>query len=514
MVIPLQQIDQSPSNLGYIRGVQCVQCGSELTLGGLKTNAGTILESVCLDKFDGEYRPILDMDALNARLNSSVVGRDIARERYARSATYFGLFPELLPLAWTGDQPRIYVQDFPISPLVGSQNIGPELGVDLYFFDDGSVEPLTGLPTQSFKDRPVNSAVNIALEAGYSQMHVASTGNLVLSSVYIGGQAGLEVHAYLPTALSDGKKAKVAEIARMFGDRVKISYHAQGYDHINNVIVNDAIDLINKQAGRNIAISPNRATRTWYGMGEWTAAFEIVTQLYYRHDIERGRSINLYVPAGSGKLASMVTEAAKVLQDLNILQSPIRLWVVQPTLNNPIVQGYVEQVEPRLLSGETYDSIKIQGINSPIGSTPFLTIVESVAIAQPGSFAHTMESIANPNSSSSPWQNFRGGATSVDDSNTIDGLHDLVLREGRFPQFVGGMTFQGFQQIVNAHPEIRNDAHVVYLSGGGKGKIGPRLEELAAEHVGVSRSLGKGGPEIRRSNLDREKELRELAPLY
>jgi len=481
MAIQVRQVDRSPSQLGHVTGVRCTQCGTYTPLSEMKESFGTTFVYAC-DRMDGgELLPVLDLKRLSNVLDPRVTGRDVARQRYENSPTYLGLFPELLPLVWDDGKPRVHVRDFPFSSLNKSIAIGSELGVELYFLDEGS------LPTGSFKDRAVAMAINIAVESGYNRMYVASTGNLVLSSLQIGSDAGIYVHALLPEALSPAKKAKVSNLIQSIngnGRGIEVSYHPFTYDYINYIITSELIDRHNRNGELHRAFSPNRGPRTWYGMGEWTAAFQLFTQLYYQHGIEEGKPINIYIGGGSGKLTCMMTEASKVLQDLGILKNPVRIWSVQPTINQPLVQGYTSQVLPALLAGKSYDNIKNQ-INPIEGENPQGTIVESVAIGKPGSFLHTMKSLAHPNSTNfSQWKKIRGGAVAVPDEETLDGLVQLVEREQLTPQFVGAMAYQGFRQAIARHPELGGEIHVVYLTGGGKGKLRLTLEEMAQKDWG------------------------------
>ena len=497
MVAP---VDKSPSHLDYILGVKCTHCGLFKSLYELKERSGTIFEYSCERWDGGEFVPVLDMDRLRPILDPHIAHiagkeRDVAQERFKTHPSYF-IFPELLPLIWDHGKPRIYVEDIPFSPLDKSTKIGHELGVSqLYFLDDGRL--LTG----SFKDRAVNMAVNITKESGcYTTIYNASTGNLVIACLEIGAKAGMDVYALLPQALSEGKRKKIEEVVqavRKYGHTVKVSYFDHDYTTINDTIAERLIDDHNNGKEFLEAFSPNRGPRTWYGMGEWTAAFQLVTQLYYQHGIERGVPINIYIGGGSGKLTSMVTEACKVLQELHILDNPIRVWSVQPDIHQPLVEGYNTQVLPKLQQGLTYEDIK-DDLNLVIGKNPQGTIVEEVAIKTPGSFLHTMKSLAHPNSSErKEWKAVRGGAIAIDDRKTLDGTIELALKEGKTPQFVGGMAYQGFRQAIAQNPGLRNEIHVVYLTGGGKGKMRQTLEQMARNEL-----------------WGRREELLKIAPLF
>lgn len=477
-------IDKSPTELGYVLGVKCTHCGLYRPLSDMKQMSGTLFEYVCERWDGGELLPVLDTDRLRPILDPKVAGKDVARERFERHPSYF-MFDELLPLARYNGQPVIHVDDFPFSPLTKSARIGDELGVpNLYFLDDG------GLATGSFKGRAVNAAVNIAKESGYTYIINASTGNLVIACLDIGARAGLGVHALLPQALSEGKRRKIEDVAneaRRYGHDVKVSFFDRDYSTINDTVAERLIEEYNDGKPFLEAFSPNRGPRMWYGMGEWTAAFQLATQLYYQHGIKKGVPINIYIGMGSGKLTAMTTEACKLLQELNILDNPIRVWGVQPTINQPLVQGYKEQVLPGLQRGLDYDKIK-NGLEMVRGENPQGTIVEEVAIRSPGSFLHTMKSLAHPNFPGiNEWQDIRGGALAVDDGKTIDGSVELALKEGLTPQFVGAMAYQGFRQAIEHDPRLSGEIHLVYLTGGGKGKLRLTLEQMAREDWG-----GKG----------------------
>ncbi len=471
-----QLIDKSPAELGYISGVKCTQCHTVTSLKDLRDQYGTIFVTGC-DRMDGgEFVPVLDIERVGKILDPRKAGRSILGKRYLESPSYLGLLPELLPFVLQNGHPKTYVADFPLTDLRRSSAIGPELGIELYFLDDGVN------PTGSFKDRAIAMSVNTAQELGYNRMIVASTGNLVLSSLYFGSRAGMYVHALLPEALTDAKKAKVAELVGTIqanGGNVEVSYHNATYDHLNHVTAGDIVDKLNSQDGLKTAFTPNREPRTWYGMGEWTAAFQLVAQLYYQHEAKEGKPINMYIVGGSGKLACMVTEASKVLQDLCILRNPMRVWSVQPNLNQPIVEGYNGQVLPALLNGKALDDIRHQ-IKPVYGKNPQDTIVEEVAIGQPGSFLHTLLSLAEPNSVNFPeWRNIRGGAIAIPDSETLDGLIEIASKEGITPQFGGATAFMGLKRAIEENPALRDEIHVVYISGNGKGKLRGTLEKLA-----------------------------------
>jgi len=485
-----EPIDKSPTQIGYIKGVECTHCGFYRSLPELKEIDGTIFEFMCPRWDGGEYLRVYDMEALRGVLNPNV-----ARERFEKSPSYFGLFPELQPLVWQSGQPKIHVRDLPLTHLHKSQSIGPEIEVpDLYFLDDSAI--------RSFKTRAVNMAVNIALESGYEAMFAASTGNLADACLIVGADAGLSfVQVNLPSVLSEGKKQyfhAMLENLRARGADVRVEYFDMDYTRINDILDERFIDDYNEKHGSGKAFSPNRGPRTWYGMGEETAAHQLFLQLKYEQGIEDGRPINIYISGGSGKLTCTTTEAAKTQQDLGILNNPIRMWVVQPVVNQPLVQGYNTQVLPWSgRKGITYEGIR-ENLNLIEGMDPTGTVAESVAIKRPGSYNHTMKSLLTPNSLNRPeWRDIRGGAIAIREKDIIDGLVEIVEKEGRTPQFVGSLVTEAVKRAVAQNPSLKDEVHVAYFTGGGMGKLEPTLEEMARELIQRGEALRRIAPRFR-----------------
>ena len=469
-------IDKTPTDFKYIKGVKCLQCDDYISFKDLKERFGTIFVVGCEYMDGGEYGPVFDMDLLRKALDPKVTGKDVAKERVYNSPGYFAI-PELLPLTYDGDKPRIHVNNLPFSPLDKSSYLSKVYDAELYFLNEKGA-------TSSFKDRPVTMAVNILKESGYNTIVNASTGNLVMSCLKIGPDNGLNVIALLPDKLSKGKINKVEELvinAKKDYPDLDVKYYLYPFDYsyINDTIANKIIDRMDKGKEFKEVASPNRGPRLYYGMGSWTAMIQLALQLKYQYNIKEGKPINIYVSGGSGKLLSSMAEASKKMQELNILNNPIRMWIVQPELNMPLVGGFKSQVEPRLLEGRCYDDFKYD-LTPVEGKNPQGTICESVAIKRPGSFLHTMKSLSHPNIGK--FKNYRGGAISISDSVTIDSMVELALNEGRTPQFVGGLAFSGFKNAIKNNPSLKDEIHVVYLTGEGKDKIGPQIDELIKEN--------------------------------
>jgi threonine synthase len=185
-------------------------------------------------------------------------------------------YGEFLPL--TDRTPRISLNEGS-TPLIASQNIGPQLGLkDLYFKFEGLN------PTGSFKDRGMVVAVAKALESGSKTLICASTGNTSASAAAYAGRFGLRAVVLIP----EGKIAPSKLVqAQVYGARV-VALEGNFDDALN--VVRDLsssypITLVN-------SVNPNRIE------GQKTAAFEIVDALGDAPDM-------LFIPVGNaGNISS------------------------------------------------------------------------------------------------------------------------------------------------------------------------------------------------------------------
>jgi threonine synthase len=89
------------------------------------------------------------------------------------------------------------------TPLIRSMNIGPKLGIDLYFKYEGLN------PTGSFKDRGMTMAISKAREEGARAVICASTGNTSASAAAYAAAAGLKCIVVIPKGkIGAGKLAQ------------------------------------------------------------------------------------------------------------------------------------------------------------------------------------------------------------------------------------------------------------------------------------------------------------------
>lgn len=145
------------------------------------------------------------------------------------------------------------------TPLIKSENIGRDLGIDLYFKYEGLN------PTGSFKDRGMVMAIAKALESGSNTIMCASTGNTSASAAAYGARYGLNSIVLIP----DGYVAlgKLAQ-ALQYGANV-VAIQGNFDDALNlvkEITTTHPITLVN-------SLNPFRLE------GQKTGAFEIVDAL-------------------------------------------------------------------------------------------------------------------------------------------------------------------------------------------------------------------------------------------
>ncbi|MEX0762611.1 MAG: threonine synthase [Dehalococcoidia bacterium] len=146
------------------------------------------------------------------------------------------------------------------TPLVLSQNIGPELGCKaLYFKLEGSN------PTGSFKDRGMVVAIAKAMEVGRERIICASTGNTSASAAAYGARYGLETFVLVPAGeIALGKLAQ----AMAYGARI-LAVNGSFDDALR--IVRGLVDVMDVELVNSV--NPFRIE------GQKTGAFEIVDEL-------------------------------------------------------------------------------------------------------------------------------------------------------------------------------------------------------------------------------------------
>ena len=199
------------------------------------------------------------------------------------------------------------------TPLIKSERLGAELGIDLYFKVEGKN------PTGSFKDRGTAVEVTAARECGAKGIVVASTGNMAASCACYAAVARIPCYVFVPENIPVGKLAQVVA----HGSRVVQVKGTYG----------DAAELAHRVAEEfGFYLAGDYAFRV---EGAKTAAFEIVDQLFFE-----GPNV-VVVPMGCGTNIASFYKGFCEYQALGLLENIPKLIGVQAAGASPIVEAAI-----------------------------------------------------------------------------------------------------------------------------------------------------------------------------
>ncbi len=307
--------------MGYVRGLQCRECGAEHPAD----------RHVVCDACFGPLEVVYDLGA---------VQDSFTREALAHRSHDLWRYRELLPVL--DEKSQVDLQPG-YTPLRRAENLAAAVGLDEVYVKDDTVNP-----TYSFKDRPVAVAVAKAREWGMPAVGCASTGNLAAAAAAAAAKAHLPCYVFASAHLEATKLL----LPRAFGATV---VPVDGtYDEANRVAL-----LAADRRGWGFV---NINLRPYYAEGSKTLLFEVWEQLGYQlPDV-------ILVPMGSGLLLTSIDKAVRELQGLGQLEDGHpRIVGSQPEGCAPIVRGW-----------ESSDG-RPRPVKRPA------TIAESLAIGDPAS---------------------------------------------------------------------------------------------------------------------------------
>lgn len=291
------------------------------------------------------------------------------------------------------------------TPLVRSVSIGPELGIDeLYFKLEGCN------PTGSFKDRGMVVAIAKALEAGYTKVLCASTGNTSAAAAAYAAAAGAESIVLVPEG--DVAQGKLSQ-AMAYGARLVVlkGTFDQALTIARSLADNYELSLVN-------SVNPHRIE------GQKTAAFEIVDELGRAPD-------ELFIPVGN---AGNITA----------------YW-----------KGFKEYVEvghgallPRMMGYEAEGAAPIAN-GAPVAEPK--TVASAIRIGNPASWRSAVAA-----------RDESGGVIgTVTDDEIIDAWKALARREGIFCEPASAASVAGLLQAARSKPSMQGNVIVCVLTGSG-----------------------------------------------
>ncbi|MCA9773256.1 MAG: pyridoxal-phosphate dependent enzyme [Myxococcales bacterium] len=436
--------------LGFATYLQCLACGEKYPFEQLIEEQGSVLVNLCYNVCMGPLDVRYDYEAIAERLRPG----DIAR----RPDTYWKL-AELLPA-----NRQIVAVERPFTPLVRADKLSAELGVELYLkLDCHEVHP-----TRSFKDRPVAMAFNVAVEAGYKDVYVASTGNLAIASAHLAAKTGIHPLVYIPETLGDQKKNAI----RQYMEHPERDLYCLpvSYDDTNVKAMQDCAEA-NDRAGREgrpkIGFVPNNSFRPFYKEGSKTNGFETAFQL--DPVVEPGRRVHIIYPLGSGALLCCAHKGIEELRRLGLFEGHPVMWGAQPETVAPIIRTW-ERIAGRKAGGETYKEILPTEEIEPVLEPQEKTIAKSIAIGKPGSGYEVLDI----------FEASGGGGWTATEEEIFDATMELYEKEGIYSQFVGGVTLCGVRKGVERGDLKPGDLVVANITGSAKDRVEDDMRAAAA----------------------------------
>lgn len=199
------------------------------------------------------------------------------------------------------------------TPLVPLQNIGRELGVELF----GKFEGLNS--TGSFKDRGMVLAVSKAAEEGARAIVCASTGNTSASAAAYGALAGIPCYTLLPAGkVATGKLAQAMICgARVIGVR-------GNFDH--------ALEMARAASREKGRLAIVNSVNPYRLFGQRSAAWEICDELGAPPDW-------LSLPVGNAGNISAYCAGFEFYREIGLISKLPRLIGVQAEGAAPMVKG-------------------------------------------------------------------------------------------------------------------------------------------------------------------------------
>ena len=284
--------------------LRCSGCGKEFPFGTY----------VCPDG-DGVLQAEYDLP--------KEVTREELRDRSIRGIWQFSRFLPNFPVTTCGEGN---------TPTLPSKTMGKELGIDLYFKDEGRN------PTGSFKDRAAAVLLSAERELGHSECATATSGNAGGALALYSRIAGLVcyIFVYEPT------REKYLHM-KSFGLPMLVVESE----------VESAMTFLTEEACEKFdwaRLTTMASANPFNIEGYKTLAYEIVAD-GYNPDV-------VVSPMGSGTLVLGICKGFRELLDMNLISTAPRVVGVQPAQVNPIAHAYENNltfVEP-VSSGKTMAS--------------------------------------------------------------------------------------------------------------------------------------------------------------
>jgi threonine synthase len=215
------------------------------------------------------------------------------------------------------------------TPLIHSHKFGKEVGIPKLFIKDEGQNP-----SGCFKDRESAAVLSAALEKGYKEVYIVSSGNAALSTAALAQHVGIKCTCYVPEKTTEEKK----QLIQLYG--AKLVTIPGFYEDVYRKVV----DM--NPPGWNVTSGQNEYRLE----GGKTLAFEIWEQL--------GGNVpdKVVIPSGNGGCLAATWNGFVELYKLGKIHKLPQMICVQIKGAAPIKAAFEQRV-PFVVLGDIDDSI-------------------------------------------------------------------------------------------------------------------------------------------------------------
>ncbi len=346
----------------------------------------------------GPWEVAIDLDEVKAHVNF---------EYFRKLPPYVSKYLSFLPIKSFSDFVSLGEG---ATPLIRSKQLGPELGIELYF----KLESQN--PTGSFKDRGSAVELSVARELGVKGITVASTGNMAASCSCYAAAAKIPCFVFVP---EETPASKLSQVIAYGGRIVQVK---GGY--------NDAVVLARDVAEKlNFYLAGDYAYRV---EGQKTAAFEILDQLYFNVPT------TIIIPIGCGTNMTAYGKGFREYQELGFIDRIPKLVGVEAEGAKAVVNSFLKR------SNEIEPLTKVN------------TIASAIAVADPLDGVKALEAIYAT----------KGSALAVTDREMLEAQYRLAKEEGLFVESSAAASIAALLKLAQWQ-SIEGEKIVCVLTGGG-----------------------------------------------
>ncbi|MDI9615032.1 threonine synthase [Methanothermobacter sp.] len=364
--------------------IRCISCGKEYELNEIIytcSECGSVLEVEC--------------------------EVEVSRDTFSCRRQNMWKYREFMPV----DPSRIVSLDEGGTPFVRCDNIGRELGIELYVKVEGSN------PTGSFKDRGMSVGITKAVELGVDTVGCASTGNTSASLAAYAARAGLGCVVLLPS----GKVALGKLAQAMFHGAQILSVRGnfdEALEAVTELALMGELYLLN-------SVNPFRLE------GQKTIGFEIVDDLSWESPDR------IILPVGNAGNISAIWKGISEFHRAGFIEERPMMTGIQAEGAAPVVEAFRK------------GKMEIDPVKNPE------TVATAIRIGAPVSYLKALRAIYESD----------GYAETVTDEEILSAQKLLARREGIGVEPASAASIAGLLKLVDGGVIDRGERVVCVVTG-------------------------------------------------